>query len=114
MRTVRNSSHLWEGGSLLTETFQPEGHNRRPPHQKASPEGHNRGSHQKALPEAIPEGQTRRPFWYDPLVWPSGVVAFCYGLLVERVSVRRDPPVPESLTRRPYQKAIPEGHNRRP
>ena len=31
-------------------------------------------------------------FWYDLLVTPSGVVAFCYGLLVERVSVRRDPP----------------------
>ena len=34
MRTVRNNSRL--GGSLLTDTpFQPEGHNRRPPHQKA-------------------------------------------------------------------------------
>ena len=30
------------------------------------------------------------------------------------VSVRRDPSVPEGITRRPYQKAITEGHNRKP
>ena len=30
------------GGSLLTDPFQPEGHNRRPPHQKALLEGHTR------------------------------------------------------------------------
>ena len=46
-------------------------------------------------------------------VVPSGVVAFCYGLLVERLGT--PPP------RRPYQKAAfnqkttkPEGHNRMP
>ena len=51
--------------------------------------------------------------WCLLVWWPSGVVAFCYGLLVERVGT---PPPPENHTRTAFnQKATkPEGHNRRP
>ena len=54
------------GGSLPTDPFQPEGHNRKP--------------YQNGL-LVWPSGKA---FWCDLLLWPSGVVAFCYGLLVER------------------------------
>ena len=55
------------------------------------------------------------------LLWPSGVMLVC--LLVWWPSVMAfwlkgsllgDLPVPEGLTRRPYQKAITEDHIRRP
>ena len=55
-------------------------------------------------------------FWCGGLLlWPSGVVpsgvvAFCYGLLAPEDHTRRPP----SIRRPPNQKAITEGHNRRP
>ena len=48
--------------------------------------------------------------WWPSGLVPSGVVAFCYGLLSLDDHARRPP----SIRRPPNQKAITEGHNRRP
>ena len=50
-----------------------------------------------------------------PLLWPSGVVAFCYGLLpppgrpYQMAAFNQKAPKPEGHNRRPQQKAITEG-----
>ena len=76
---------LIEGGLLVWSSGGgPTLSTRRPPHQKALPEGHNRRPISTRRPPSI-----RRPL---------NQKAITEG----------------HHTRRPYQKAIPEGHNRRP
>ena len=102
------------GVSPNRDPFQPEGHNRRPPHQKAITEGHNRRPLSTRRPPSNRRHQTRRPYQKATPeghnIRPPQEQTPPEGHNRRPLSTRRLP----STRRPPNQKAIPEGHTRRP